>query len=84
MDAQLISKNGAVVALNEEQYEQILNMLGIVRLCPNDYPISETEAESLLAELQGISDDYQVFMRELEEDMRPDRVFDWWQQRHQQ
>lgn len=64
MNAQLIQKDGSVITLTDEQYEQVLATLGI-KSTPPPKALSVEEANALLDELQGISKDWDFTTQDL-------------------
>jgi hypothetical protein len=72
MQPQLIRKDGSTFSLTDEQYQQIVDVLGLEEN-PNDPLMSEHEIDMLLDELAGISASWGFSTNDLLEERRKER-----------
>jgi hypothetical protein len=74
MQPQLIHRDGTASTLTEEQYQQVLDALGLEE--HNAYsepPMSDEEIDALLDELAGVSADWGFSTDDLLEERRKER-----------
>ncbi len=72
MQAQLITRDGAIIPLDDEQYRQVLEMLGLSGPA-SPAAMSPQEADALLDELEGISASWGFSTEDLLEERRRER-----------
>jgi hypothetical protein len=72
MQPQLIRKDGSAFSLTDEQYEQVLNMLGLEET-PTTPTMSEDEIDALLDEVQAIGASWDISTEDLLEERRRER-----------
>jgi hypothetical protein len=72
MQAQLIAKDGSIISLNDEQYQQILSVLGMEEATPIP-SLQAEDIDALLDELEGISAGWGFSTDDLLEERRRER-----------